>query len=130
MDRNNIYIPHGNLDKKMIGKFCREYEKKIKSYGGIDIQILGIGANGHIGFNEPGSNLNSITRLVKLDYQTRYDASLNFNGIKNVPSSAITMGIKTILASKRIILMAWGKSKSIAIKKAVELRQNVKVPAS
>ena len=130
IDRNNIYIPHGDLDKKMIDNFCKEYEKKIKSYGGIDIQILGIGANGHIGFNEPGSNLNSITRLVKLDYQTRHDARLNFNGIKNVPSSAITMGIKTILASKRIILMAWGKSKSNAIKKAVEVRQNVKVPAS
>ena len=114
----------------MVDKFCKEYEKKIKSFGGIDIQILGIGANGHIGFNEPGSNLNSITRLVKLDYQTRYDARLNFNGIKNVPSSAITMGIKTILASKRIILMAWGKSKSNAIKNAVEVRQNVKVPAS
>ena len=130
IDRNNIHIPNGSLDKKMIDKFCKEYEKKIKSYGGIDIQILGIGANGHIGFNEPGSNLNSITRLVKLDYQTRYDARLNFNGIKNVPSSAITMGIKTILASNRIILMAWGKSKSNAIKKAVEVRQNVKVPAS
>ena len=130
IDRNNIHIPDGDLDKKMIDKFCKEYEKKIKSYGGIDIQILGIGANGHIGFNEPGSNLNSITRLVKLDYQTRYDARLNFNGIKNVPSSAITMGIKTILASKRIILMAWGKSKSNAIKKAVEIRQNVKLPAS
>ena len=130
IDRNNIYIPNGDLDKKMIDKFCKDYEKKIKSYGGIDIQILGIGANGHIGFNEPGSNLNSITRLVKLDYQTRYDARLNFNGIKNVPSSAITMGIKTILTSKRIILMAWGKSKSNAIKKAVEVRQNVKVPAS
>ena len=130
IDRNNIYIPKGDMDKKMIDDFCKAYEKKIKSYGGIDIQILGIGANGHIGFNEPGSNLNSITRLVKLDYQTRYDARLNFNGIKNVPSSAITMGIKSILASKRIILMAWGKSKSNAIKKAVEVRQNVKVPAS
>ncbi len=130
IDRNNIYIPKGDMNKKMIDNFCKEYEKKIKSYGGIDIQILGIGVNGHIGFNEPGSNLNSITRLVKLDYQTRHDARLNFNGIKNVPSSAITMGIKTILASKRIILMAWGKSKSNAIKKAVEVRQNVKVPAS
>jgi len=130
IDRDNIHIPDGDLDKKMVDKFCKEYEKKIKSFGGIDIQILGIGANGHIGFNEPGSNLNSITRLVKLDYQTRHDARLNFNGIKNVPSSAITIGIKTILASKRIILMAWGKSKSNAIKKAVEVRQNVKVPAS
>ena len=130
IDRNNIYIPDGDLNKKVIDNFCKDYEKKIKSYGGIDIQILGIGANGHIGFNEPGSNLNSITRLVKLDYQTRHDARLNFNGIKNVPSSAITMGIKTILTSKRIILMAWGKSKSNAIKKTVEVRQNVKVPAS
>ena len=130
IDRDNIHIPDGDMDKKMVDKFCKEYEKKIKSFGGIDIQILGIGANGHIGFNEPGSNLNSITRLVKLDYQTRYDARLNFNGIKNVPSSALTMGIKTILASKRIILMAWGKSKSNAIKKAVEVRQNVKLPAS
>jgi len=130
IDRNNIHIPDGDLNKKLIDNFCKDYEKKIKSYGGIDIQILGIGANGHIGFNEPGSNLNSITRLVKLDYQTRHDARLNFNGIKNVPSSAITMGIKTILTSKRIILMAWGKSKSNAIKKAVEVRQNVKVPAS
>ena len=130
IDRNNIHIPDGNLNKKLIDNFCKDYEKKIKSHGGIDIQILGIGANGHIGFNEPGSNFNSITRLVKLDYQTRYDARLNFNGIKNVPSSSITMGIKTILASKRIILMAWGRSKSNAIKKAVEVRQNVKVPAS
>jgi len=130
IDRNNIYIPDGDLNKKVIDNFCKDYEKKIKSYGGIDIQILGIGANGHIGFNEPGSNLNSITRLVKLDYQTRHDARLNFNGIKNVPSSAITMGIKTILTSKRIILMAWGKSKSNAIKKTVEVRQNVNVPAS
>ena len=130
IDRNNIHIPDGDLDKKRIDNFCKEYEQKIKSYGGIDIQILGIGANGHIGFNEPGSNLNSITRLVKLDYQTRHDARLDFNGIKNVPSSAITMGIKTILASKRIILMAWGKSKANAIKKTVEVRQNVKLPAS
>ena len=130
INRNNIYIPKGDVDKKNIDKYCKEYEKKIKSFGGIDIQILGIGVNGHIGFNEPGSNLNSVTRLVKLDYQTRSDARLDFNGIKNVPSSAITMGIKTILSSKRVILMAWGQGKSESIKKAVELRQNVKIPAS
>ena len=128
--RENIHIPDGELDKKSIMSFSKNYEKKIKSYGGIDIQILGIGANGHIGFNEPGSNLNSITRLVKLDYKTRNDARLNFNGIKNVPTYAITMGIKTILSSKRIILMAWGQGKSESIRKAVELRQNLKIPAS
>ena len=128
--RSNINIPDGFIDKKNIDKYCKEYEKKIESLGGIDIQILGIGVNGHIGFNEPGSNLNSITRLVKLDYQTRNDARLDFNGIKNVPSSAITMGIKTILNSKRIILIAWGQEKSEAIRRAVELRKNIKIPAS
>ena len=128
--RTNINIPDGFIDKKNIDKYCKEYEKKIESLGGIDIQILGIGVNGHIGFNEPGSNLNSITRLVKLDYQTRNDARLNFNGIKNVPTSAITMGIKTILNSKRIILIAWGQGKSEAIRRAVELRKNIKIPAS
>lgn len=130
INRNNIHIPDGELNKKSIDKFCKDYEKKIKSCGGIDIQILGIGANGHIGFNEPGSNLNSVTRLVKLDYKTRKDARLNFNGIKNVPTSAITTGIKTILSSKRIILIAWGQAKAEAIKNSVESRQNVKVPAS
>ncbi len=128
--KDNIHIPDGTIDKKHIYKYCVEYEKKIEYYGGIDIQILGIGKNGHIGFNEPGSNLNSITRLVKLDYQTRKDARPDFNGIKNVPTSALTMGIKTILNSKRIILIAWGDGKSEAVRKAVELRKNIKIPAS
>ena len=130
ISRDNINIPDGKLNKNNIDKYCKDYENMINSQGGIDIQILGIGVNGHIGFNEPGSNTNSVTRLVKLDYQTRNDARLDFNGIKNVPSSAITMGIKTILKSKRIILMAWGLGKSNAVKKAVELKQSVKVPAS
>ena len=130
INRDNINIPDGKLNKNKIDEYCKNYEKKIDSKGGIDIQILGIGANGHIGFNEPGSNTNSVTRLVKLDYQTRNDARLVFNGIKNVPSSAVTMGIKTILKSKRIILMAWGLGKSNAVKKAVELKPNVKLPAS
>ncbi len=130
INNKNINIPDGKVDKKSIDNYCKDYEKKIKSIGGIDIQLLGIGANGHIGFNEPGSNLNSITRLVKLDYKTRKDARLHFNGIKNVPSSAITIGVKTILSSKRIILLAWGHGKSESVKTAVESRQNVKVPAS
>ena len=130
INRDNINIPDGKLNKNNIEKYCNDYENKINSDGGIDIQILGIGVNGHIGFNEPGSNTNSVTRLVKLDYQTRNDARLDFNGIKNVPSSAITMGIKTILKSKRIILMGWGLGKSNAVKKAVELKSSLKVPAS
>ena len=129
IDAENINIPEEKLIKNPL-IISKDYEKKIKSSGGIDIQLLGIGANGHIGFNEPGSNLNSITRLVKLDYKTRKDARFDFNGIKNVPSSAITMGVKTILSSKRIILLAWGLGKSEAVKSAVESRQNVKIPAS
>jgi len=130
IDYNNVNIPKGNIDKKSIDNHCKDFEKKIKSSGGIDIQLLGIGANGHIGFNEPGSNINSITRLVKLDYQTRKDARFDFNGIKNVPGSAITMGIKTILSSNRIILLAWGLSKSESVRAAVEYGQTVKTPAS
>ena len=105
-------------------------KKKLNQVVVLIFNLLGIGANGHIGFNEPGSNLNSITRLVKLDYKTRKDARFDFNGIKNVPTSAITMGVKTILSSKRIILLAWGHGKSESVKTAVEFRQNVKVPAS
>ena len=88
--------------------------------GGLDFQLLGIGRTGHVGFNEPGSNINSQTRLVSLDHLTRYDAAGAFHGIENVPSKAITMGIKTILSAKRIVLLAWGINKSEIIYKAVE----------
>ncbi len=88
-------------------KFCEDYEKKIKSFGGIDIQILGIGRTGHIGFNEPPSPINSGTRLVYLHRLTRRDASKAFKGIDNVPKAAITMGINTIKQAKKIIIMAW-----------------------
>ena len=94
--------------------------KKIQESGGIDIQLLGIGRTGHIGFNEPGSHFNSKTRLITLDHTTRFDASKSFNGIENVPSKAITMGVRTIFNSKRVIIMAWGIQKSLIVKKSVE----------
>jgi glucosamine-6-phosphate deaminase len=118
--KENINIPSGDIGKKEIKKFCSSYEKKIDKNGGIDIQLLGIGRTGHIGFNEPGSHFNSITRLITLDHTTRFDASKSFNGIDNVPSKAITMGIRTIFNSKRIIMMAWGIQKSHIVKKSVE----------
>jgi len=105
-------------------------EKKIKEADGIDLQVLGIGNNGHIGFNEPGSGIYSKTRLITLDNSTRIANSYEFANISEVPRLAITMGISSILKSKRIILMAWGSSKAPAIKSAVEDEDNEHVPAS
>ena len=116
----NIHIPNGELAPEEVRPFCNAYEEKIKICGGIDLQILGIGRTGHIGFNEPGSHKNSQTRLITLDHVTRYDAAPAFLGIENVPRKAITMGIQTILNAKRIILMAWGSNKSGIIQKATE----------
>ena len=118
--KENINIPSGEISEKEINKFCSSYEKKIDKNGGIDIQLLGIGRTGHIGFNEPGSHFNSTTRLITLDHTTRFDASKSFNGIENVPSKALTMGIRTIFNAKRIIIMAWGIQKSHIVKKSVE----------
>ena len=118
--KENINIPSGDISEKDVTKFCSNYEKKIEKNGGLDIQLLGIGRTGHIGFNEPGSHFNSITRLITLDHTTRFDASKSFNGIENVPSKAITMGIRTIFNSKRIIMMAWGIQKALIVKKSVE----------
>ena len=116
----NINIPSGIIEPIKVRDYCKAYEKKIADLGGLDFQLLGIGRTGHVGFNEPGSNINSQTRLVSLDHLTRYDAAGAFNGIENVPSKAITMGIKTILSAKRIVLLAWGINKSEIIHKAVE----------
>lgn len=116
----NINIPSGNIESKKVRAYCKSYEQKINDLGGLDFQLLGIGRTGHVGFNEPGSNINSHTRLVPLDHLTRSDAAAAFSGIENVPAKAITMGIKTILAAKRIVLLAWGINKSGIIQKAVE----------
>ena len=116
----NINIPSGIIEPIKVRDYCKAYEKKIADLGGLDFQLLGIGRTGHVGFNEPGSNINSQTRLVSLDHLTRYDAAGAFHGIENVPSKAITMGIKTILSAKRIVLLAWGINKSEIIHKAVE----------
>lgn len=126
----NIHIPNGSIDKDDIKEHCRDYEKKIKDAGGIDLQILGIGNNGHIGFNEPGSGIYSKMRLINLDNSTRLANSYEFANISEVPRLAITMGISTILQSKKIILMAWGSGKAPVIKKAAEEEVTEHVPAS
>lgn len=116
----NIHIPDGTLHLDQVEAFCAAYEKKIAQVGGIDIQILGIGRTGHIGFNEPGSFETSSTRLVRLDSITRQDALKDFPSEEEVPYRAITMGIRTILNAKAIYLMAWGQHKASVVQKAVE----------
>jgi glucosamine-6-phosphate deaminase len=126
----NIHIPDGEIKKENVKEFCRKYEKQIEDAGGIDLQILGIGNNGHIGFNEPGSGIYSKTRLITLDNSTRIANAYEFANISQVPRLAITMGIHTILQSRKIILMAWGSAKAPVIKKAAEEEQTEQVPAS
>ena len=128
--RENIHIPDGTLDSSAIEAFCVQYEQAISSFGGIDIQLLGIGRTGHIGFNEPGSAPNSGTRLVTLDDLTRRDAARDFGGKENVPVKAITMGIGTLFKAREVILMAWNEKKASIIRRAVEEEISAEVPAT
>jgi glucosamine-6-phosphate deaminase len=130
IDKANIHIPDGTLEPHQIALFCLEYEQKITALDGMDIQLLGIGRTGHIGFNEPGSAPNSGTRLVTLDDLTRSDAARDFGGKENVPERAITMGIGTIFKAREIILMAWSPKKADIIRKAVEGELSGEVPAT
>jgi glucosamine-6-phosphate deaminase len=115
-----IHIPDGTLPREGIYAACAAYEEKIAAAGGIDLQILGIGRTGHIGFNEPGSTLESRTRLITLDSVTRGDAASDFFGEWNVPRQAITMGVGSILAARRVLLLAFGEHKAPIVRKAVE----------
>ncbi|MGJ8654911.1 MAG: glucosamine-6-phosphate deaminase [Akkermansiaceae bacterium] len=126
----NIHLPSGKVTPEDTPAHCAQYEQKIKNAGGIDLQILGIGRTGHIGFNEPGSPKNSRTRAVQLTDVTREDASRSFGGLENVPTMAITMGCGTILAAKRIVLMAWGTSKAPIVNEAITGTVNNLVSAS
>jgi glucosamine-6-phosphate deaminase len=130
MPERNIHIPDGTLPKDKVADYAREYEKQIDDLGGIDIQVLGIGRTGHIGFNEPGSSERSLTRLVTLDQVTRIDAASDFFGEENVPRKAITMGVGSILKAKKVFMMAWGEGKAKVIKKAVEGTVTDQVPSS
>ena len=126
----NIHIPDGTLPRDQVYEYCVEYENKIAAYGGLDLQLLGIGRTGHIGFNEPGSGMLSRTRLITLDHITIIDAASDFFGQENVPRKAITMGVGTIMEAKRVILMAWGEGKASIIKKTVEGEISDSVPAT
>jgi glucosamine-6-phosphate deaminase len=130
IDPKNIHIPNGEIPKENIKAHCLDYERMIEEAGGVDLQVLGIGNNGHIGFNEPGSSINSRTRLVTLDNSTRLANSHEFANIAEVPRLAITMGISTILKAKRILLMAWGPAKTAVVQKSVEDNVTEQIPAS
>ncbi|MHC5003590.1 MAG: glucosamine-6-phosphate deaminase, partial [Planctomycetota bacterium] len=120
IDPANVHIPDGTIPIEQVPAFCVEYERAIEEAGGIDLQLLGIGRTGHIGFNEPGSSRTSGTRLITLDRVTRKDAASDFFGEENVPRRAITMGVGTILGARRVVLMALGEQKSAVIARAIE----------
>jgi len=128
--RENIHIPDGTIEREEVYEYCTMFEKKIDEAGGLDVQLLGIGRTGHIGFNEPGSLEKTRTRLVTLDELTRADAAASFFGEEQVPRRAITMGVGTILRSKKIYLMAWGEAKAEIIRRTVEGEITEQVPAT
>lgn len=128
--RANIHIPDGARRPDEIDDQCARYEQLIRKHGGLDLQILGIGRSGHIGFNEPGSTRHSRTRMVTLDPVTRRDAASSFFGEENVPYRAITMGIGTIMEARKIILMAFGEHKARIVQQTVEEAETDAVPAS
>jgi glucosamine-6-phosphate deaminase len=127
---DQIHIPDGTLPRGRVGEACAAYEEAIRAAGGIDLQILGIGRTGHIGFNEPGSAVESRTRLITLDSVTRSDAASDFFGEWNVPRQAITMGVGSILDARRVLLLAFGEHKAGIVRRAVEEAPSSAVSAS
>jgi glucosamine-6-phosphate deaminase len=128
--RENVHIPRGDTPREDIELECLRYEEAIRQAGGIDLQLLGIGKTGHIGFNEPGSGVESRTRLVHLDNVTRQDAAADFFGEEYVPREALTMGVATILDAREIIILATGEHKAGIVQRAVEGEVDVEVAAT
>ena len=125
-----VHIPDGTIATEQMTDYCQQYEQKIVQAGGIDLQILGIGRTGHIGFNEPGSGTESKTRLITLDGMTRIDAASDFFGVENVPRRAVTMGVGTILQARRIVMLAFGEGKSKIVARTIEGDVSHQVPAT
>ena len=127
----NYHVPDGTISPSLLATHCQEYEQKIEDAGGLDFQLLGIGGNGHIGFNEPGSLENTKTRLMMLDQSTRAAAKGDFGGeLIKVPKKAITLGVAKILQAKRIVLLAWGERKAPMISNAVEGQVTAQNPST
>jgi glucosamine-6-phosphate deaminase len=130
LPRENWHVPDGTLPRDKVHEYCAAYERRIREAGGLDLQLLGIGRTGHVGFNEPGSPRDSRTRMITLDKVTRLDAASDFFGEQNVPRKAITMGVGSIMDARRVILMAWGEGKAPVVKRAVEDEVTPQVAAS
>jgi len=128
--KEHITLVRGDMDRADVEKYCEDYEASVAQAGGIDFLILGIGRNGHIGFNEPGTGPRERTRLVKLNDDTRFDAAGSFGGIENVPSEAITMGTATILGAREIAMIVTGRKKSPILKQLLECSVTSDIPAS
>ena len=120
IDPKNVHVPDGTLSPEEVPHYCQAYEQAIRDVGGIDIQLLGIGRTGHIGFNEPGSGKDSRTRLIWLDQLTRQDAASDFFGVENVPHKAITAGVGTIMQARKLFLIAFGEGKAPILRQAIE----------
>lgn len=130
IDHENIYSPDNNVPTESLFEFCRQYEKKIAELGGIDLILLGIGMLGSIGSNEPGSHINSLTRLMILEGESRKEATRLFGSHEVIPTGVITMGVSTILNARKIILLAFGNNKSKVVQAAVEGKMNDTISAS
>ena len=130
----NIHVPDGTIAAEEVEDYCLRYEQKIRRAGGIDLQVLGIGRTGHIGFNEPGSTRHSRTRMVTLDPVTRRDAASSFFGEENVPHQALTMGVGTILDARKIVLhglrRAQGADRAAGRRRAGHRRRDGQLPAA
>ncbi|MGG4041342.1 glucosamine-6-phosphate deaminase [Bacillus smithii] len=124
----NTYLPDGQAED--LEEECKRYDERIESLGGIDLQLLGIGVNGHIGFNEPGTPFDSKTHIVELSESTRKANARFFNTLEEVPKKAITMGIETIMKSKKILLLASGLKKAPIIRKLFQEGITEEIPAS
>ena len=130
IDKQNIFSPDGTIEQERVQEHCRLYEQRIRSFDGIDIMLLGIGRMGNIATNEPGSSLNSPSRIILIDATSREEMTRSFGGSEPVPPCSITMGVATILAARKIFLTAWGEEKAEIIQKTVEGTITDRIPAT
>lgn len=130
LDHNSAWLPASDVAPSQQTAHCRDYERAIAQAGGIDLQLLGLGRNGHIGFNEPGATRDSRTRVVQLDAVTREDAAAAFGGLERVPERAITIGVATILEARRIRVLAFGEAKREVVRRTLEFPIGPSVPAT
>jgi glucosamine-6-phosphate deaminase len=127
---DQTHLPSGTVSREQVESHCAEYEAAIAAAGGLDLQILGIGRSGHVGFNEPPSSDETLTRLITLDPITIQDAGPGFGGVERVPTEAITMGMGTILNARRVVMMAWGESKAEILARTLTEAPSPQLPAA